>query len=326
MPSSHTSYIPTNSKIQASGNVGSHILKSLLATNNHQITVLTRTDSTATFPSTVTVKKVDYASEKSIEEALRGTDFLIISLFARAPPDVHPRIVNAAAAVGVEYVMPNWFGFGFDGRTGSVPPDAIGGAFARFIDDVKKANVKYVALCCGFWYEFSLGMGEPWFGFDIAGRKVTMFDEGTKRINTSTWELCGDAVAKVLSLPVGGKEGGVGLKDWENKGLYVSSFLISQRDMLDSLHRVLGTTDEDWEIRYQPAEERYEEGLKELQEGNMVGFAKALYSRTFYPEGRGDYETGFGVDNGKLELAKEDLDVATQRAVEMVQGGFGYKG
>jgi hypothetical protein len=310
----------TNAFIQGSGQVGSHILTSLLATNNHAITALSRADSTATFPSTVTVKKVDYALEESITTALQNIDFLIICLNARAPPDVHPRIVAAAASAGVKYVLPNYYGFGLDERSGSLDKDAIGKSFMRFINDVKAADVKWVALCCGFWYEFSLGMGEPWFGFDIKARKVTMMDKGTTKINTSTWRLCGDAVAALVSLPASE------FSAFENNGMYVASFMVSQRDMLDSLHRVLGTSDEDWGITYQPVEERYKEGLKELEEGNMVGFAKALYSRTFFPGGRGDYETGYGLDNAKLGLQKEELDEATKRAVKMVEEGFGYKG
>jgi hypothetical protein len=93
--------------------------------------------------------------------------------------------------------------------------------------------------------------------------------------------------------------------------------------MLDSLHRVLGTTDADWEIEYQDVVERYEEGMKELAEGNRMGFAKAMYARTFYPEGRGDYETGYGLDNEKLGVRKEELDEATRRAVKLVMEGDG---
>jgi hypothetical protein len=97
--------------------------------------------------------------------------------------------------------------------------------------------------------------------------------------------------------------------------------------MLDSLHRVLGTTDKDWEISYQPSRERLEEGLKQSQEGSREGYAKAMYVRAFLPDagGRGDYETGRGLENEKLGLAKEDLDEATLRTVKMVDRGFSAK-
>ncbi|KAF1359309.1 hypothetical protein EJ07DRAFT_166294 [Lizonia empirigonia] len=167
-------------------------------------------------------------------------------------------------------------------------------------------------MCCGFWYEFSLSMGEPWFGFDIKSRKVTFYDEGE----------CGRAVASLLSLPVTGSgDGPPAVEKWNNEGLHISSFLISQREMLDSLHRVLGTSDDDWAITKEPVSERYQRGLVQMQEGDRIGFVKAIYARLFFPNGGGDYETGYALDNDRLALPKEDLDEATKRAVDMAEGG-----
>jgi hypothetical protein len=305
--------------IQGTGSVGSSILKALIAGGKHSITVLTRNSSNETFPSDVKVAKVDYSSDANIQKTLTGIKFLVITLPATAPPDLHSRIVNAAAAAGVKYIMPNYYGYALSERTANIPADPLLNSFERFINDVRAVSsqgVKFVALVCGFWYEWSLGMGENWYGFDITNRKVTFYDDGLKKINTSTWDLCGEAVANVLAGDV---------EVWADKAVYISSFLISQRDMLDSLHRVLGTKDEDWEIKYQGVEERYAEGMKELHEGNRMGFAKAMYAKSFYPNGRGDYETGWGIDNDNLELEKESLDEATKRTVKMVENGFGLK-
>ncbi|KAH3967011.1 hypothetical protein HBH70_213930 [Parastagonospora nodorum] len=304
--------------IGGTGSIGSHILKSLLSANKHTITVLTRTTSVETFPDSVSVKKVDYTSSASITSALTGQDFLIITLPGTAPPELHPRIVNAAAAAGVKYIMPNYYGFALSDRPSAVPADPLLN-FERYVDDVRAVSsqgVKFIALACGFWYEWSLGMGEQWYGFDIAKRRVTFYDNGEKKINTSTWKLCGDAVASILSGDV---------DKFANKTVYISSFLISQRDMLDSLHRVLGTADRDWQIAYQGVEERYQEGHGEFSEGNRLGFAKLMYARKFYPEGDGDFETGWGVDNERLGLEREELDEATGRTVRMVEDGFGVQ-
>jgi hypothetical protein len=300
--------------------MGSHILDSLLASpNKHSITILTRASSSSTFPESVKVAKVDYDSDDSITSALKGIDFLVITLKSTAPADLHSRIVNAAAAAGVKYIMPNYFGYALPEEANPDSADPIMSTFARFVFDVRDApGPHYVALVCGFWYEWSLGLSSWCYGFDIAERKVTMYDDGMKKINTSTWNLCADAVAKIVD---------GGLEKWADKAVHISSFLVSQRDMLDSLHRVLGTTDKDWEISYQPSQERLEEGMKEFQEGKREGFAKAMYVRAFLPDagGRGDYETGRGLENEKLGLAKEDLDEATLRTVKMVDKGFSAK-
>jgi len=92
-----------------------------------------------------------------------------------------------------------------------------------------------------------LTLGEPWFGFDIKNKKVTFFDAGKTRVNVSTWRQCGRALA---ALPESGAS--PALSQWKNKPFYFASFMVSQRDMLDSIHRVTGPTDKDWEIAYEP--------------------------------------------------------------------------
>jgi hypothetical protein len=286
---------------------------------------LTRADSKAVFPDGVTVVKVDYNSEDSLVDALRGQDFLSVSLSTSTPPDVHRRVVSAAAKAGVPYVMPNYYAFGLGERSGSLGSDPILSTFSTFVEDVRSTDgISFIALTCGFWYEFSLSLGDPWYGFDIKNRKVTFYDDGKTRINTSTWEQCGRALAALLQLPLKSEDGQPAVEDWKDDALYISSFLISQRDMLDSLHRVLGTSDEDWTISYQDVKERQKAGMEELQAGKRTGFAKAMYARIFFPGTGGDYETGYQLDNAKLGLPKEDLDEATKLAVKMANEGVTY--
>ncbi|KAF9697521.1 hypothetical protein EKO04_004358 [Ascochyta lentis] len=323
-------YIRKVALIGATGRVGSHFLYSLLATGKHAVTVLTRVESTTDFSSSASVTKVDYASQDSLVSALRGHDFLIITLSAQVPPTTHALIVEAAAKAGVQWIMPNYYAFGLGPRGGMLSSDPLVGGFGKFVDDVKNVSApeggvkpNFIALCCGFWYEFSLAQGEPWFGFDIKNRNVTLYDEGDVRINTSTWEQCGRAVASLLSLPVASSgDGELVVEDWRNEGLYVSSFLISQREMLDSLHRVLGTSDDDWTITKENVKERYQKGLAQLQGGDRLGFAKAMYARIFFPGEGGDFQTGYGLDSEKLGLPREDLDEATRRAVKMIEDNF----
>ncbi|KAF2848613.1 NAD(P)-binding protein [Plenodomus tracheiphilus IPT5] len=329
---SKSNYIQNVTLIGGSGSIGSHILTHLLTNPNQKITVLTRSTSTATFPPSpnLLIKKVDYTNEQDLISALQGTHFLIITLSARAPPTLHPTIVRAAGKAKIPYIMPNHYGFGLGARAGGLANEPTLAAFKTYIADVEREEeMSYVVLVCSFWYEFSLGMGEEWFGFDIPGRRVVFYDEGVQRVCTTTWERCGRAVAGLLGLPVEreGQRGEVGyvLSDFKNKGVYVKSFLVSQREMLDSLHRVLGTADADWQIEYQGSGERHAQGLEEWGRGEAKGFAKAMYARVFFESGEGDYATGGEMHDGVLGLPSEDLDEATRRAVGMVEGGFGVK-
>lgn len=85
--------------------------------------------------------------------------------------------------------------------------------------------------------------------------------------------------------------------------------------MLESALRVTGTKEEDWTITKEPSQERYSSGIKEIQEGKRVGFAKMMYTRVFYPDGCGDFEHK-GTLNNLLGLPQESIDEATKVAIE----------
>ena len=259
--------------------------------------------------------------KESLVAALKGHQFLIITLSVFTPPDTHGKIVNAAVKAGVPYIMPNVYGFDLQNK--KLGEESMYGLTGlEHCAEIERLGASYVVMVCGFWYEWSLALGEQWFGFDIKSRKVTFFDDGETRINTSTWRQCGRAVAALLSLPVAGGAEGPAVEQWKNKQLPLSSFRVSQRDMLDSLHRVLGTEDKDWEIRREDTKQRYKDGVEELKNGIFTGRAKAMYTRIFYPNGDGDYEASMGLVNDVLGLPKEELDDATKRAVEMVESGW----
>ena len=256
---------------------------------------------------------------QSLISALQGQHFLVITLSAQAPPDIHSQIVQAAVKAGVPYIMPN--GYGSDILDKSLSEENLVSVHViERCKEIESLGASYITMVCGFWYEWSLALGELAFGFDIKKRKVTFFDDGKTLTNISTWKQCGRALAALLSLPISGASPAV--SQWKNKPLYIDSFRISQQDMLNSLHRVIGTTDKDWDITYESSAQRYKDGLAEMQKGDRMGFAKALYSRTMYPNGGGDYQSSRGLANELLGLPKDDLDEATKRAVEMVESGW----
>lgn len=43
-------------------------------------------------------------------------------------------------------------------------------------------------------------MGPTWLGFDFANKRLTLYDEGTIKINITTWKQCARAVVVLLSL------------------------------------------------------------------------------------------------------------------------------
>ncbi|KAI9783756.1 MAG: hypothetical protein M1835_003741 [Candelina submexicana] len=302
--------------VGAGGSVGKYITEELVKAGKHQLTALTRPNSTNKIPTGVDIKHVDYEDPSTLVEALKGIEVLIITMAVTAPPDTQKKLIEAAAAANVNFVLYNSWGLAVE-YTDLGKDTYIGPAQYAAREAIEKLGKSaWIGVTCGFWYEFSLGGSGLRYGFDFLSKSVTLYDEGTVPMNTSTWPQCGRAVAKLLALPLQSDNGGPCLNDFKNKSVFISSFKVSQTDMLESVERVTG---EKWEVKYQPVKERYAEGVKELQSGNRDGFTKLLYSRAFYPNGGGDYEKDFGLHNDVLGLPVEDLDEATGAAVAMAK-------
>lgn len=305
--------------LQVGGQVGKYIVESLLKTGKHRVTAITRADSTSKIPDGVEARKVNYDDQDSLVQALQGQEVLIITMGVTAPPEQEYKLFEAAAAANVKWVVPNEWGA--DGTNEELGKDIMYGpqkaAARKHIEKLGKSS--WIGLACGFWYEYSLGSGSDAFGFSFKDRTVTFIDDGTTRINTTTWPQCGCAIAALLSLkvlPDDENDNSPCMAQFRDKYCYISSFLISQKDMFDSVLRVTGTSADDWTVTYEGHKERYDSGMALLQQGNRSGFRRLLYTRLFYPNGDGNYEASRGLDNDLLGLPKEDLDEHTKLSIQ----------
>ena len=74
------------------------------------MTALCRPESERALPSGVKKVQVDFEDKNSLVAALKGQQFLVVSLPMTAPPGLNSRIIEAAADAAVSYVMPNLYG------------------------------------------------------------------------------------------------------------------------------------------------------------------------------------------------------------------------
>jgi hypothetical protein len=304
--------------VGGTGRVGKAILASLLDTGKHTVTVLTREGSKTidSLPPGAKGVSINYDDPSSLISVLKGQDALVISLAATAPPDTQSKLINAAGEAGVGWILPNEWS-----------PDSTHDGLRKDVTIFQKlanANAeiktlgksKYVAVTCGFWYEWSLGLSES-FGIDLVNHKAVLFDNGETKMSVSTWAQVGRAVAALLSFPVEDEDHPEkSLQHYANQNVCIASFTLSQRDMLASAYRVTGTKESDWSISTEPAVERYQKGVEAMKAGDRMGFVRSMYTRVFYPDDSGDYEKRHGLLNGILGLPKESLDEATEKAVE----------
>lgn len=312
---------------KATGRIGSYFAKHLLATGKHTVTAITRASGKAELPEGLLRAEVDYDDESTLVAALKGQDFLVITMGAMAPHDLQGKLIRAAAEAGVRWVMPN--AYGPDPVNKAMTTDmGIGHPFFAARDEIEKLGVSsWIALATGFWYEWSLcsSRGELCFGCGIHDRKMVFFDDGEQKITTTTWEQCGRALAALLSLkvlPEDERDESKTISSWANKPLYVSSFRVSQKDMFESVKRVTGTTDADWKIEHVAAEKRFNDGRDMVKNGvQFPGFIIQMYTRVFFPSGEGDHSK-LGLANEALGLPVEDIDEHTKEGLRLQETGI----
>lgn len=302
--------------------MGRYLAEALLETGKHVLTAITRPGSTNILPQGMHVARVDYDgdNEAALVEAMQGQQVLIITMAVRAPRGTVTKLIRAASKAGVPYVLPNWFGH--DNANNSLCDDSMlsPSRDSIFAEMASHRNTSYIFLVCNFWYEFSLGGGPDRFGFNFKTRSFIKFDDGNVPLNTSTWPQCGRAVANLLSLkeiPDNEADHSPTLSQFANSAVYISSFRVNQLDMFESIKRVTATTDVDWTITNESAEQRWKEAHAAVQQGNFREFPRQLYSRMFFPTADGDYQSNRDLHNKLLGLPVEDLDEYTEIAIRM---------
>jgi hypothetical protein len=102
-------YLKNVALVGASGNLGSKVLKELVEQGKHNITVITRTASTSTFPEGVNVRKGELTDGQFLENAFAGQDIVLVMLAFAGMGD-EANIIDAAGRAGVKYLIPSEWG------------------------------------------------------------------------------------------------------------------------------------------------------------------------------------------------------------------------
>ncbi|PMD40591.1 hypothetical protein L207DRAFT_341829 [Hyaloscypha variabilis F] len=117
---------------------------------------------------------------------------------------------------------------------------------------------------------------------------------GRAKFNTTNLETVGLAVARLLSLPTT-SVAGASLSDFGNKFVYISSFLTSQRKILDVVQKLTGTSDADWNITNTNGQTWIDDGPAKIARGDLTGMFNIAYGNTMTEGLGGNYEATKGV-------------------------------
>ncbi|KAI7312806.1 hypothetical protein KC315_g11880 [Hortaea werneckii] len=309
-------YLKNIAIVGAGGNVGSAALKHLLASDrNFNITILTQPTSTSTFPShpRLTIQKGTFTDSDFLTTTLQNQDALLLALGFRAM-DLQPHLITAAVSAGVKYILPTEYaGDGLnDPMIDAVPVFQPKRAARRQIEEL---GGTWIGITTNPWADQSLRLGLC--GIDLFARKAVLYPDA-RRFNMSTLDQVGLGIARVMSLPVqNAQDRRASLEYYANNFVYISSFHVTQRELLASARRATQTSAGDWVV---DEEDTVREWIGRCQGMMAKGEMKGAMGLTFaYYLGKGlggDYQAKALEDMKVLGLHEGDLDAVVKAEVE----------
>ncbi|KAF1976721.1 isoflavone reductase family protein [Bimuria novae-zelandiae CBS 107.79] len=303
--------------IGATGSVGRPILSALLAEPSFTVTILTRASSSAKFPAGVPVKTIsDAYTTAELTTAFTGHD-AVVSAISTGPvtkDDLAFRIIDACLAAGVRRLIPSEFGANnLDPRaTSLVPVYALKGKMLKYLIEraaASKGKLTWTSISCGSWLDWGLNPAASgnFLGIDVKRRKATIWDSGRARFSVTTSGNTGFAVARALLHP----------ELSENKQIFLSDFVTTPREILESLERQTG---EKWAVEEKQSAPRIRE-LKAQFDAGDFNATFGLLALSFV----GDVEVGYDFEkegkvwNGELGLPVQRLDEVVKGAIELAK-------
>ncbi|KAH7252815.1 isoflavone reductase family protein [Fusarium tricinctum] len=287
--------------IGAGGNLGVHVLKTFLD-SPYKVSILTRNGSTSTFPEGVPVFRADYSDISQVKHAMEGQDVVIsmVAVFATGGQQI---LVDAAIAAGVKRFFPSEFGppsrdERFAALHPALPPKV---ATVDYLQS-KESQISWSALIPGAFFDWAMKIGL--FGFDIDSKTATLIDGGTATFTASTLPTIARATLAMVEHA----------DETKNQYVYISSFHISQKDILDMVEKVNG---QKWTVKHITSEELIAQGKKRLAEGDSMGATDLVGGGALGKQALGDSRP-WGLWDEKLGLQKEDLEQSVKDVLDNI--------
>ncbi|PVH75067.1 isoflavone reductase family protein [Cadophora sp. DSE1049] len=278
----------------AGGLFGTELFAVLQKFNAFNLTVLSRKCSKSTFPSNVKVYKIDddYPVTQLVD-AFTGQDALVSALPGR-PYTVHLRMIDAAIQAGVERFIPSEYGNNTCVAAADlVPLYADKAKVVAYLKTKESTGLTWTAIHAGQFFDWGLESG--WLDSHVEEKAWSTTNTGT----------VATAVARVLLKP----------EETKNKPIFVSSFTVSQNQVLGELEIA---TDSKREVR-RMTEEAALEKAKKLDNKDHSDGLKLLILMLLYADStdRGaNFEKSGLLTNELLGLPVENLSDVIARVVK----------
>jgi uncharacterized protein YbjT (DUF2867 family) len=206
----------------ATGNLGPTIVQSLLDAG-FDVTILSQSGKTNNLPSAAKTVKVDYSSQDSLINALKGQD-----VFISAVPkhDSQPALIDAAIAAGVKRFIPSEFGSNISGNAKAAAlPIFKGKVVTQDYLKQKSSEISYTLINNGLFLDWGMQAG---FSVNLKGGPTRVFDGGDDKHSMTLLSDVGKAVVGVLKHP----------EETKNRAVYVQSAAVSQNELIEVAEKV----------------------------------------------------------------------------------------
>ncbi|KAF4341639.1 hypothetical protein FBEOM_4423 [Fusarium beomiforme] len=202
------------------GRLGSAVLEELV-NDEFSVTVLSRNPSgMKDLPSGVETRQVDYSSQDSLVEALRGNDVAIATFGSGAIMGQEP-IIEACIKAGIKrYIPADWGSVTTDPEARTLP---INYPTAQVQESLKKKAeaglLEYTIFSVGAFLDVLLDFP---FILDLKTSSIQMFDNGEHGFSTTSLHNIGKAVAGALKAP----------EETKNRNLFIHDTVLTQAKVL----------------------------------------------------------------------------------------------
>jgi hypothetical protein len=275
-------------------------LNTFLKESSFNVTVLSRSDSSATFPSSVKVIRANYDSPNALKDAFTGQD-VVVSLVGGSVLGDQEKFINAAIAAGVKRFVPSEFGSDTNGvRNREVVPifDAKFGT-VNYLKG-KEGEISWTAIITGPFFDWAMKVG--FNGFNLADKSVTIFDGGNTKFSATNLHTIGVALIKALEKP----------EESKNQYIYLGGFNTTQNEILGLAEKITGAK---WTVKHVASKEHLANGRTKVEKGDYTGILDLLQVATFGEEQIGLFDPA-KLWNEKLGLPKDDLEKSIRAALE----------
>ncbi|KIW86775.1 uncharacterized protein Z519_12561 [Cladophialophora bantiana CBS 173.52] len=281
--------------IGASGNLGSIILHELLKSKAHEVTILTRLSSNATFPVDVSVIKTSY-SESELVKAFGGQDAVVSSVGPTGFQD-QKVFIDAAITAGVKRFIPSEFSANTMSPTVRelVPVFEAKKDIIDYPREKENTGLTWTGLSTGPLLDWGLASG--FLGFDLTNKKAVLWDGGNAAFSATSQTDLGQAIVSVLTHPA----------ETTNQFLYFATVTTTHKAILAALEAQTGKK---WAVEDVETEEEIAKGKKMVSEGDFTGIFKLVRASAWgdVPGIRSNYAVAEKLANSILGVPHGDLD------------------